>query len=95
MAGLHVGNLRVGKELLDGGDGFIADTSTLRASDEQRRALVGDLAGLLVREICHLVERGANDRQRHAELHRLVFFRADQVGQEELTNAQRLENVIL
>ena len=82
----------MGEELFDGGDRFIADVSTFRASHEKRRALVLDQAGFLVREVCHIVEGGADHRKWHAELHRLVFFRADQIGQEKLTNGQRLED---
>lgn len=92
MARLHVSDLRIGEELLNGRNRFIANISTPCASDEQCWALVADLARFLVREVCHILEGGSDHGKWHAELHRLVFFRADKIGQEKLANGQRLED---
>lgn len=90
MTRFDVRNLRVGEELLDSRHSIVRNILRLSATNKECRAVVMVVIRFLEREIGHMIQRAADDRERNTELKCVVFLRAYQVGEKELTDGKRL-----
>ena len=67
MARLHIDELEAREKLPDQRNHLVGHVLAARAADEQRRLLKAHLARVLEGKITQVVERFAQDAERHAE----------------------------
>ncbi len=90
MASVDIRKLEAGEELPNRGDDLVGDVLALGASDEQRRFLVPDRAGVLEGKIAQVVQRLAQDVEGHPKLLHRAALGPEEVAQEELPDGHGL-----
>jgi hypothetical protein len=90
VTGVDIDEPETREKLPNEGKHLVGHVLALGTAHEQRGLLEPDFARIFEGEVAQIVERAAEDVERHAELLRLLALRTVKVAEEKLSDRERL-----